>query len=311
MSVARGFGLNGKSIYTNVTKPTEVWMNFIVDSTNGNGLGVRSIKSNGYVESIFMHTTQTPGIVNRFTNPNPAAGYALIRFKNNFNYYLGGFSGQLIPTTSNSTTSVTANSVYVITGLGTATLAQWQAVGLLPGLTPTVGQSFIAIASQSIGGSATVGLPGVPTSTTISVIGDPNQSIANSNIGTNAGAQILVQFSTLTPSGTIAAPTFTGSALGNHTHNLLLKNAAVADGATTRVNAGANLLGANTGSDITVTGAGANGGVVNASAGTPAGTISAPVFTNTSVYAVAAPADNTVVGMQFCFDASSVTIDGI
>lgn len=50
-----------------------------------------------------------------------------------------------------------------------------------------------------------------------------------------------------------------------HTHNLLLKNAAVADGATTRINAGANLLGANTGSDITVTGAGANGGVVNAS----------------------------------------------
>jgi hypothetical protein len=49
---------------------------------------------------------------------------------------------------------------------------------------------------------------------------------------------------------------------GSHTHNLLLKNAAVADGATARVNAGANLLGANTGSDITVTGGGANGGVV-------------------------------------------------
>jgi len=48
-----------------------------------------------------------------------------------------------------------------------------------------------------------------------------------------------------------------------HTHNLLLKNAAVADSAGARVNAGANLLGANTGSDITVTGAGANGGVVN------------------------------------------------
>lgn len=50
---------------------------------------------------------------------------------------------------------------------------------------------------------------------------------------------------------------------GAHTHDLLLKNAAVADGATTRVNAGANLLGANTGSDITVAGAGANGGLKN------------------------------------------------
>lgn len=54
---------------------------------------------------------------------------------------------------------------------------------------------------------------------------------------------------------------------GSHTHNILLKNAAVADGATARVNAGANLLGANTGSDLTVTGGGANGGIVAAVAG--------------------------------------------
>lgn len=49
-----------------------------------------------------------------------------------------------------------------------------------------------------------------------------------------------------------------------HTHDLLLKNAAVADAAGTRVNAGANLLGANTGGDLTVTGGGANGGIVSA-----------------------------------------------
>lgn len=48
----------------------------------------------------------------------------------------------------------------------------------------------------------------------------------------------------------------------SHTHDLLLKNAAVADGASARVNAGANLLGANTGADLTVTGSGANGGIV-------------------------------------------------
>lgn len=57
-------------------------------------------------------------------------------------------------------------------------------------------------------------------------------------------------------------------ALGSHAHNLLLKNAAVADGATTRVNAGTNLIGANTGSDITVAQGGANGGVVASAAGT-------------------------------------------
>lgn len=52
-----------------------------------------------------------------------------------------------------------------------------------------------------------------------------------------------------------------GGSVGAHSHSLLLKNAAVVDGATTRVNAGTNLLGANTGSDITVAGGGANGGV--------------------------------------------------
>lgn len=56
-----------------------------------------------------------------------------------------------------------------------------------------------------------------------------------------------------------------------HTHDILLKNAAVADGATTRVNAGANLLGANTGGDLTVTGGGANGGVVSTTLAAAAG----------------------------------------
>ena len=62
-----------------------------------------------------------------------------------------------------------------------------------------------------------------------------------------------------------------GNATGAaHSHSLTLKNAAVADGATTRVNAGTNLLGANTGSDITVAGGGANGGVASATPGASA-----------------------------------------
>lgn len=313
MSVARGFGLNGKSLYTNVTKPLQVWCNFVVDSTNGNGLGIRSLKSNGYIESVFMGTNQTPGVVGGITNPNPQAGYALITFKNNFNKYLGGFSGQIVPTTSNTTTALTAGHVYVITVLGTTTLANWQTVGLQQGITPAVGVSFVAIATTSITGTGKVGLPGVPVAPIVSVIGDPNLSLNNSSISKNAGARVLVQFaSSGSAAGTISAPTFTGSALGTHTHDLLLKNAAVADGATTRLNAGANLLGANTGSDITVTGSGANGGIVAASAGTPAGTISAPTFTGSaSAYVATAPSDGSVVGMFFAFDGSSVTIDGL
>jgi hypothetical protein len=232
MSVARGFGLNGKSLYTNVTMPKYVWCNFIVDSTNGNGWGVRSVKSNGYIEAVFMHTSATPGKQNALTNPNPQAGFALIVFKNNFNYYLGGFSGQVIPLTSTSTTSLTTGNVYAITSVGTTTLAQWQTAGLPAGFAPTVGQSFVSAITGSISGSGTVGIPGVPNATVVSVVGDPNQTIANSNIATNAGAQIMVQFA-------------------------------------------------------------------------------APTNSSTTTLVAASPSNNTVVGMQFCFDGSSVTIDGI
>lgn len=194
MSVARGFGINGKSYYTNICKPIDVNLNFITDSANGNGMGIRSLKSNGYVESVFMHTSATPGTIGGLTNPNPPVGYALVRFKNNFNVYLGGFSGFVAPLASSNLTSTTNHSVYVVTSLGTTTLAQWQAAGLPVGLIPAVGQAFIAIATGSIGGSGTVGAPSVPTTTILSVIGDPNQSLNNSNIAANAGAQILIQF---------------------------------------------------------------------------------------------------------------------
>ena len=50
-----------------------------------------------------------------------------------------------------------------------------------------------------------------------------------------------------------------------HAHDILLKNSAVSDAAGARVNAGSgNLLGANTGSDVTVQGNKTTGGVQNA-----------------------------------------------
>lgn len=232
MSVARGFGLNGKSIYANVAKLMEVNLNFIVDSANGNGLGIRSLKSNGYVENVFMHTSASPGSNNGHLNPNPAVGYAMVQFKNNFNYYLGGFSGVVAPLSSTNLTSTTAGNPYVITSIGTTTVAQFQAAGLSPGLTPTVGQAFIAKASGALGGTGTLGAPGIPTTQVVSVVGDPNQSIANSSIAANAGAIIIIQFL-------------------------------------------------------------------------------APTSSSSTTLVAAAPADNTVVGMCFKFDGSSVTVDGI
>lgn len=194
MSVARGFGLNGKSIYTNVCKPIIVNCNFVVDSTNGNGLGIRSLKSNGYVEHVFMHTSATPGKVGTHTNPNPAVGFASIQLKNNFNVYLGGFSGFASPVTGSNVTTVVNHTSYVIVALGTTTLAQWQAIGVSTGLIPSVGMSFVATASQAIGGTGAVKAIGVSGIVTTEVVGDPNQSIANSSIAANDGAILLVQF---------------------------------------------------------------------------------------------------------------------
>ena len=114
---------NAGHFYSNIVKPIKIDLNFIVDSTNGNGLGIRSLKSNGYVRNVFMHTSATPGSNDGALNPNPASGYALIQLKQNFNYYLGGFSGFVSPVSGTPLTSTTSGGAYIIVSLGTA--AAW------------------------------------------------------------------------------------------------------------------------------------------------------------------------------------------
>lgn len=171
----------------------------------------------------------------------------------------------------------------------TTNTKDWQGVGLPPGVVPKVGVGFVATAAGYTTGGASSGQVkalSVSGISAVEILGDPNFSLAPIPMGgsPNSGGLILVQF---------LAPAFTGSALGNHTHTLNLKNGAVVDGTTTRVNAGTNLLGANTGSDIAVAGNGANGGIANASAGTPAGSIA---------LAPKAPADTSIVYMQFILE---------
>jgi hypothetical protein len=192
--------MNAGHFYTNLVQPTDINLNFIVDSTNGNGLGTRSVKSNGYVNNVFMHTSATPGSNNGQTNPNPASGTAIIQLKGNFARYIGGFAGIEAPLASTGLTSVTAGNPYVITSLGTTTLAQWQAAGVPMGQTPSVGMSFVATESSAIGGTGTVGAPGMSQITNIQIVGDPNQSISNSNSAAFGGAYLIVQFAAPTSS---------------------------------------------------------------------------------------------------------------
>lgn len=264
MSTPRGFGLNGKSIYGNICKPQFVFANFVVDSTNGNGLGQRSLKSNGYIDQVYMNTSaaftgtshtstlidgiasgtssfvvgmpvQGSGIPANTTiasivssgsitlsaattssttgsityqgvgSPNPAAGFIQVKFKNNFNYYLGGFSG-FVSTVSGSALKVdnsalTAGQAYTIVALGNSSLADWQSIGFPVGFVPAVGSNFIATA---------VGVPGEANTSTSRVeipkasgilafeaMGDPSKTMNNSSIASNGGAILIIQ--TLAP----------------------------------------------------------------------------------------------------------------
>lgn len=51
----RNYASAGK-LYTGHVKPVLIDCNFIVDSTNGNGLGIRSLKG-PYVQNVFMNTS--------------------------------------------------------------------------------------------------------------------------------------------------------------------------------------------------------------------------------------------------------------
>jgi hypothetical protein len=142
-------------------------------------------------------------------NPNPAAGYALVQFKNNFNIYVGGFSGFVTPVSGTPilvTAGLTIGNPYIITTVGTTTQAQWQTLGLPAGLVPTVGQSFIAITAAAGVGTGVVEAPAASGSgiQLIDVIGDPNQSINNSSIAANGGAYVLLRFLSATAAGNTA-----------------------------------------------------------------------------------------------------------
>lgn len=164
--------------YTKHNYPVLLDCNFVVDSANGNGLGIRSLKGRG-ISNVYMHTSATPAA----TNPNPASGEIVVQLSDSYSSYLGGFTGFNSPTATSSTSTV-ANVINVIAILGTATLAQWQAVGLPVGITPSVGAAFVATSSSVIGGSAQTILRAAAGAGIdhIEVVGDPNMTLKNSII---------------------------------------------------------------------------------------------------------------------------------
>lgn len=136
---------------------SQISAKFMVDSTNANGLGIRSLTTYGGADApaaVYMNTSATPAT----GNPNPSPGYVVVKFAKGYSQYILNSasvgsppSGSLV----NVTSGLSRGTPYVIASVGTTTAAQWQALGLPTNLTPTPSQSFVA----------TTGAPGVGTGT--------------------------------------------------------------------------------------------------------------------------------------------------
>ena len=204
MANARG-GQNAGHYYSNITMPQEVDASFTVAASDSGGLGITGLKSNGWVQNVFMHTSATPGANNGVTNPNPASGIIIVQLKQNYNVFLGMDWNVQAPTSGGTVTSLTQNTAYVINSVGTTTQAQWNTAGLPVGFTPAVGQPFIAAATASLSGSGNVKVVAASSVASMEVFGNPNTEISNQSIETNAGAYVFLQV--LDYAGALVAPT--------------------------------------------------------------------------------------------------------
>jgi len=172
-------GNNGGRQYSFLNKPVLIDCNFVVDSANGNGLGIRSLKGSG-VQAVYMHTSSTPAT----GNPNPASGFALIQLSNNYNRYCGGFSGFISPVTGSAlninsgSAALTVGNPYVITSVGHAAAGQASIVAVADSsgslaskyfnLYDAYGNNWLLwFYVTGVGGSAPSGVAGTPVQVTI------------------------------------------------------------------------------------------------------------------------------------------------
>ncbi len=193
----RNFASGGKQ-YSMRVMPVRLDLSFEVDPTQPNGI---SNLNGPAIAAVYMHSTHaTPSAL------NPAAGSIVIQLQDNYNAVLAVDSSIASPLSGSGLTSTTAHTPVVITDLGTATLAEWQAKGLPAGITPAVGVAFVPTASGTIGGSAEVQIAAAAGSgiATLESLGDSSLAVAPNRLEQSTGAQIILQARDY--AGAIAAP---------------------------------------------------------------------------------------------------------
>lgn len=196
-------------MYSGHVMPVLLDCNFVVDSANGNGLGIRSLKG-PYVQNVFMHTSASPGVGNSnpqtpniaITNPNPAAGTIIVQLQDSFARSLSGGSSIISPVGTPikvDNSAMTVGVSYVITTLGNTTRAQWITLGVPAGVVPAVGVSFSALLIGVAGEANTSTSRVAPTAAagsgifSIETVGDPNLSISPNILAQGFGAQFILQ----------------------------------------------------------------------------------------------------------------------
>ena len=216
MSTASGY--NGGRFYSSLVKPILVDCNFVVDSSNGDGLGIRNLKG-ALVKDVFMYTSATPGVGNSgITNPltsASSAGVILVKLKNNYQRIAGGFSGFVSPTSGGTVaingSSLTVGKPYIIASVGhatagTVTVAPVADVsGSLAStwfrLYDAYGNTFIIwFYVTGVGGSAPIGVSGTLI----------QQTIAQNSSAATIGAALASTIALL-PSGVSGVYSFTAS----------------------------------------------------------------------------------------------------
>lgn len=163
-------------------------------------------------------TYQAPG------SPNPAAGYALVRLTNNYNRYLGGFSGFASPTTGSTIAidaadaALTPGTPYIIASVGVgpkgaATIAPVADVsGSLAGtyfmLYDSYGNAFcIWLSVSGIGSRPNLGPAAVFGQRGLQYV---QQSIVTNDSAATIGADLVITIENL-PSGVTGVNSFTAS----------------------------------------------------------------------------------------------------
>lgn len=217
--MSQALGNSGGRLYSFGSQPVLIDCSFIVDATNGNGLGIRSLKGQG-VKSVHMHTSSTPAP----GSSNPAAGYAVIHLSNNYNRYLGGFNGFASPTTGSalnidaSDAALSVHTPYIISsvGLGPAGQATIAPVADSAGslaskyftLFDSYGNSFVIWFSVSgVGSAPLLGLPAAPGIAGLKYV---QQSLLSGATAAQVGTALVLTIQNL-PSGITGVNSFTAS----------------------------------------------------------------------------------------------------